>query len=308
MKFTDYINFNFYQLKYFLALYENLNYTKAASECHISQSTLSRNILQMEQSLGLQLFIRSTVKVTPTPAARSLYENMKHIFKEYEDAILRAYQVQEGKMQPLSIGVTDGLDLMPELQPFLQQFLKRHPNFDLSFVAQKDNTLDTCLMNRTHDIVFDFFPASANDPIIESKSLLSGTFYAYMLENNPLLKKESLLPEDLAGQNLLVRSPSQGSEHVSFMKHFLEPYKVDPRFSVFVDNARELSMNIMYDNEVILADKYFIDRHCPFLHRRPIQNTISIVWVKYLSSPSIYTGKQVFINELVHYFESKNKQ
>ena len=302
MQYNDYTNFNFYQIRYFLSLYENLNYTKAAGECHISQSTLSRNILQMEQSLGLQLFIRSTVKVTPTPAARSLYENMKHIFKEYEDAILRAYQVQEGKMQPLSIGITDGLDLMPEIQPFLQHFLKKHPNFDLSFVPENDNLLDTCLLNRTHDIVFDFFPASANDPAIESKSLFSGPFYAYMLESNPLLARESLLPEDLAGQNLLVRSPSQGSEHVTFMKHFLEPYKVDPRFSIFVDNAKELSMNIMYDNEVILADKYFIDRHCPFLHRRPIHNTISIVWIKYLASPGSYTGKQTFVHEFLRYF------
>ena len=77
MRYNDYMNFKLYQIKEFLSLYENLNYTKAAKECYVSQSTLSRNIQMLENTLGIQLFVRNTVKVTPTPAGRSLYIELK---------------------------------------------------------------------------------------------------------------------------------------------------------------------------------------------------------------------------------------
>ena len=62
MRYNEYLNFSLYQIKEFLALCEHLNYTKAAKECFVTQSTLSRNIQSMENTLGIQLFVRNTVK------------------------------------------------------------------------------------------------------------------------------------------------------------------------------------------------------------------------------------------------------
>ena len=81
MRYNEYLNFSLYQIKEFLALCEHLNYTKAAKECFVTQSTLSRNIQSMENTLGIQLCVRNTVKVTTPPDGRNLYEKLKTIFE-----------------------------------------------------------------------------------------------------------------------------------------------------------------------------------------------------------------------------------
>ncbi|MBQ9031415.1 MAG: LysR family transcriptional regulator [Parasporobacterium sp.] len=63
-----FLSFNLFQVKLFLKLAETLSFTKAAKICGVTQSAMSRNIKSLEDALGILLFIRSTNKVTLTPA------------------------------------------------------------------------------------------------------------------------------------------------------------------------------------------------------------------------------------------------
>jgi DNA-binding transcriptional LysR family regulator len=81
-------------LRYFLSLAECLNFSEAADICNISQSSLSKAIIRLENELGVQLFDRSHHPITMTPAGQSFYISLSGLRPQYEEAIdrLRKYK------------------------------------------------------------------------------------------------------------------------------------------------------------------------------------------------------------------------
>lgn len=71
-------------LRYFVALAETLNFTRAAETLYISQSTLSQQIADLEQELGVKLFERTKRKVELTDAGREILNDTRHILAEVE--------------------------------------------------------------------------------------------------------------------------------------------------------------------------------------------------------------------------------
>ena len=75
------------QLRYFVAVAEELHFGRAAERLHISQSPLSRAIRELERDLGLVLFIRTTRRVELTPAGSLLLERSRRALAEIDGAI-----------------------------------------------------------------------------------------------------------------------------------------------------------------------------------------------------------------------------
>ncbi len=75
-----------YLLRYFLAVIEHGNFSRAAAACHVSQPTLSIGIAKMEQSLGTPLFRRSNRRVELTEAGARLMRHARRIEAEFAEA------------------------------------------------------------------------------------------------------------------------------------------------------------------------------------------------------------------------------
>lgn len=75
-------NITLEQLSSFLTLSETLNYTKAASRCHISQSALSTQIKNLEKELGCVLFLRSTRNVELSNSGKFLQKKQNKYLKK----------------------------------------------------------------------------------------------------------------------------------------------------------------------------------------------------------------------------------
>ena len=78
------------QVKCFLALAEHLNFTQAARDLCISQSTLSMHISALEKNLALTLFIRTKRKVELSPEGEILYPVLKNVNEALEAAVTEA--------------------------------------------------------------------------------------------------------------------------------------------------------------------------------------------------------------------------
>ena len=75
------------QLRYFVAVAEELHFGRAAERLHMSQSPLSRAIRELERELGLVLFLRTTRHVELTPAGAALLERARRALAEVDLAV-----------------------------------------------------------------------------------------------------------------------------------------------------------------------------------------------------------------------------
>ena len=71
-------------LRYFIAVAEELNFTRAAERVHIDQTPLSRAVRELEDELGVQLFVRKPRRLVLTPAGARLLEEARKLFIRFE--------------------------------------------------------------------------------------------------------------------------------------------------------------------------------------------------------------------------------
>ena len=108
-------------LRYFIAVAEELNFTRAAERVHIDQTPLSRAVRDLEDELGVQLFVRKPRRLLLTPAGARLLEEAHKLFIRFERTKRAVRQTHSLYQAPLRIGVADGIS-----QPLLSEcFLKQ---------------------------------------------------------------------------------------------------------------------------------------------------------------------------------------
>jgi DNA-binding transcriptional LysR family regulator len=94
------------QLRYFVAVAEELHFGRAAERLHMSQSPLSRAIRELERELGVVLFVRTTRHVELTPAGSALLERARRALAEIDAAVDDARRAAQPDSGILSIGYT----------------------------------------------------------------------------------------------------------------------------------------------------------------------------------------------------------
>lgn len=82
-------------LKYFLAVAEELNFTKAAEKLFISQPPLSRQIMELEEEIEARLFIRNNKKVELTEAGKYFEKEVKALFQNLERITIKTKKIAE---------------------------------------------------------------------------------------------------------------------------------------------------------------------------------------------------------------------
>jgi DNA-binding transcriptional LysR family regulator len=122
------------QLRYFLVLSEELNFTRAAARCNVSQPPLSRAISQLESELKATLFDRDTHRVSLTAAGRSLVDDAQRIMAGIEEAGDRVRGIARGLRGTLRLGF--GGSALYSLWPKLVQgFRTVAPDVTIKFVS-----------------------------------------------------------------------------------------------------------------------------------------------------------------------------
>src|SRR5688500_10833216 len=86
------------QLQYAVAVADSLSFRKAAERCHVSQPSLSAQLAQLEDVLGVRLFERDRRRVLVTVAAREILERARIILRESDDLL----EVARRSTDPLS--------------------------------------------------------------------------------------------------------------------------------------------------------------------------------------------------------------
>ncbi len=145
------------QLQYFIAVAETLSVSRAADNCHITQSTLSASLAELEDVLGEKLFDRGTRHLNLTQVGTDLLLSARTIIEQSENLVRMASRHREPLTGKLALGVIPTIApyLLPQLLPALQN---EFPSLDL--MLREDVTarqLDD-LKNGKIDVVLMAFP------------------------------------------------------------------------------------------------------------------------------------------------------
>lgn len=270
MRYVDFLSFNLFQVKLFLKLAETLSFTRAADLCGVTQSAMSRNIKSLEDALGIQLFIRSTNKVSLTPAGRSIYSDWKNFYQYMEEAVYKGARIQEGKMDQLQIGMSRVINIMPELHPILREFKEDHPQIEITISRTDDNDSEKMLNSKEVDVLFQYLAPEASDQGMAKKVLTLSPMVLYMLQTNPLSQKEPLLIEDLKAQNIVVYSTDAVLSHAEFTRNFFEENHISPRMKTVFHEVGDIVINLQEDDEIALSGRYHPERFNPLYCAREI--------------------------------------
>ena len=180
-------------LKYFIKVADKLNFTEAAAELFVTQSTLSQQIKQLENELGVPLFDRLAKKVYLTEAG---YEFLPYAVKTLRDAEFgkqRLLDLQDVRTGELKIGII--YSLINFLPPVIAAFHKKHPGIKFTIGYHQTNTLIAMLKERKYDMVMCYQP-QRNDPMLDVELLYQSPLSVVMSKKHPLaIRKE--IPLDL---------------------------------------------------------------------------------------------------------------
>jgi LysR family hydrogen peroxide-inducible transcriptional activator len=132
--------FSLRQLQYLLAVADTLSFRRAAAQCHVSQPSLSAQIAELEDKLGVRLFERDQRHVLLTPAGHELAERARRIVLEADDLVEAAQRVGDPLTGTLRIGVIPTISpyLLPSVTPRLR---KAFPQLTVMWVEEKTDAL-----------------------------------------------------------------------------------------------------------------------------------------------------------------------
>ena len=119
------------RLTCFLAVADELNFSRAAQRLHMSQPPLSQQIRLLEQEMGAQLFERSRRAVTLTPAGLLLQEKARQIVELHQQAGELCRMAAHGVAGRLRIAFTASVPLFDAFSAMLRDFRTRYPEVEL---------------------------------------------------------------------------------------------------------------------------------------------------------------------------------
>ncbi len=115
------------QIRYAIAVADELHFHRAAQRLHMTQPSLSRQIKALEKELGVDLFVRTSRGVELTPAGAEFTLQAGHAVRAVETAVRRAQEVGQGVIGHVSLGfvASAAVDILPRA---LAKHREQHPN------------------------------------------------------------------------------------------------------------------------------------------------------------------------------------
>ena len=142
------------QLNYFKAACELRNFSEAARMLHISQSTLSQQIGQLEEELGILLFDRVGKRVLPTEAGLALLPYASKAIQDAEDGKQMIRDLKGIRTGELHVGVTHSMISL--MLPALERFTRDYPHIGLRVTQGTSEELLQQLERHALDFVLSF--------------------------------------------------------------------------------------------------------------------------------------------------------
>ncbi len=222
------------QLRYFVAVAEEQNLSRAAVRLNLSQPPLTRQIRQLEGELGARLFERNPRGVELTPAGRLFLDDARNILDLAKRAAERAHSAHEGQIGRFDVAVF-GSVMFGRLPALLARFRATHPGVELVFhTMNKGDQIEALRQGRIHA---GFSRLTSNYPDISTETLQHERLLVALPENHALLARKKLELKHLADCPLVLFASGPRPNFTDLVFSLFERMDLRPTIGQTVEDA-----------------------------------------------------------------------
>jgi LysR family hydrogen peroxide-inducible transcriptional activator len=190
-----------HQLRYFCAVAETGSFSRAAEQSHVSQPSLSQQIMKLEDELGARLFDRLGRSVRLTDVGKTFLPRARSVLRELEVARGDVVESKDSIGGPISIGV------IPTVAPYflpsrLTAFSRKFPQVQLSVIEEITPVLLDRLRAGTVDVAILALPIRGHE--FDSYPLLTERLFAALPKKHKFTSRPSLSLKDLRAESFLL--------------------------------------------------------------------------------------------------------
>ncbi len=199
------------QLRYFLEVARLEHVTRAAATLHVTQSTLSHQLRQLEEELGTPLFDRVGRQIQLTQAGRLFAKFAARALRDIEDGQLALQSLNGLQSGNLRVGVitTYTHALLPQA---ILAFNSRYPGIHLQIEDMPATRIADQVMSGALDLGLAF--TVAESPGLEAEPLFSERLVLLVGPNHPLAERKSVQGKDLATLDMALQSKQYASRQL----------------------------------------------------------------------------------------------
>ncbi|MCE4047979.1 MULTISPECIES: LysR family transcriptional regulator [Bacillaceae] len=192
------------QIQYFLEVAKREHVTEAADALHIAQSSVSRQIFNLEEELGIELFIREGRRVKLTPLGKIFFERMKQVWNMMEDAKreVKEYLDPEKGTVRIAFPISMAAHTLPSI---IYAFRTRYPEakFQMSNALYYD-LIDGVIKGDFNLAMMAPMPNQEKEPKIKGATLFTENIVALVPNHHPLANRASIRLRDLKDEPFCV--------------------------------------------------------------------------------------------------------
>ena len=250
----------FRQLRYFVKVAELRSFSEASKALFISQSTLSQQIKQLEEELGVELLVRDSRHVSMSDYGEQYLPYAKQVLKDVDTSTERMNDVRQLKIGTLNVGAT--YTFCPLLADTVRDYMKKSPGIKLKIYCRSMENLMEMLEHGQLDVALSYKPLQSYDDI-DSHILFNSNLCVIAGKDNPVAKKERIRLAEL--ENLPLVLPAKGLQARNAFDSLLygQNFKFDVRLeindlSMLLDMVSRTNLVTLLSGATIHSNKNFV--------------------------------------------------
>lgn len=260
----------------FCEVAECLSFTEAAERLYTTQSSLSKTIARLEDTVGYKLFNRTSRTVELTPGGKYLYEYFSSTTEEMHQAIEKARLYNEGFAGKLSIAACANTFQIPAPLQLICKFRADNPNVEMEFFSPNMQEARNNIIMGKYDILItrkgEIEPLASCDSV----DIITCQPVAYISERHPILKENpSPSLSDLKEYGFVTISSSISPRINNNLFQYCREAGFIPQKVKYVYRLAEMHAEVAVNYRVGILDEYDVVGHYGF-HIIPIDNVEKI--------------------------------
>ena len=281
------------QIRCFLEVCKELNFTKAAEKMYVAQPAVSRNISSLEKELGIKLFNReSRRKITLTEEGKTFYNMFLRFSAEFNDAVQSAH----AELQPLRFGYNSGWDVSSFIPAVMEKCMERRPDFSVTIDCLNFADLSAALLKGDLDAILSLEDYNQNVPGLESDRVTEIPRFIFFSKSR-YPRADS--PKDFYNEDFFIVDDSQVRKITSQIEKYCAPYHFVPKLKT-VPNIETVLARVENGLGVAILDGWTEGLEHSNIGRFEIgsKHPVSLVWREDSYTQEIRLFHRELLNQL----------